>query len=267
MIRLAIRTPSEHAEQVLAALLERAPAGLEQVDRERFTEYAVYGTGSVLADLGRGSGELAGAPIVVSEQDVPGDWAEHWKRFHRPAVIGDRLYVRPPWAPAPVRGALQDLVIEPGQAFGTGSHSTTRLSLELLLALPADGSFADLGCGSGILAIAAAKLGFGPVVAVDSDPLAVEATVANARRNAVALARVELADLRTDELSAANTVAANLTQPLLLRLAERFAGRASALIVSGLLDQQAGEVANAFAPLRMSRRLTREGWTALLLER
>ena len=92
-------------------------------------------------------------------------------------------------------GAI-DLVVDPGQAFGTGSHPTTRLSLELLLELEPRGSLADLGCGSGVLAIAAAKLGFGPVTAIDHEPAALEATRDNAAANGVVLDRIERRDLR-----------------------------------------------------------------------
>jgi ribosomal protein L11 methyltransferase len=133
-----------------------------------------------------------------------------------------------------------------------------------MLALEPEGSFADLGCGSGVLAIAAAKLGFAPVAAFDSDAAAVEATRANARQNAVTLERVERWDLRRDSPPQAQTVAANLMRPLLLQLAPRLA-RPDALILSGLLDDEADEVAAAFAPLRERRRMSNKGWTALSL--
>jgi ribosomal protein L11 methyltransferase len=115
-----------------------------------------------------------------------------------------------------------------------------------------------------VLAIAAAKLGFEPVAAFDSDAAAIAATRANARDNAVALDRAERWDLRRDAPPAARTVAANLMRPLLLQLAARLE-RPDALIASGLLDDEADEVAAAFAPLRERRRLSDKGWTALLL--
>ena len=110
-------------------------------------------------------------------------------------LVADRIYVRPPWE-QPV-GAEIDLEIDPGRAFGTGSHSTTRLCLALLVEVEPGGSAVDLGCGSGVLAIAAARLGFGPVTALDADPLAVEATGAErARSTASSLDRVGRANLR-----------------------------------------------------------------------
>ena len=227
-------------------------------------EYALYGAPGELPSLPEGEADIGGRRVSVRGEEVPDDWAERWKRFHVPVLIGGRLYVRPPWEQPAVRPGVAEIVIDPGRAFGTGAHPTTRLCLELLLELEPRGSFADLGCGSGVLAIAAAKLGFQPVMAFDSDAGAVDATRANARDNAATLDRVERWDLRRDSPPPAQTVAANLMRPLLLQLAPRIE-TPDALIVSGLLDDEAAEVAAAFAPLRERRRLSDKGWTALLL--
>lgn len=202
----------------------------------------------------------------VSGEEVPDDWAERWKRFHAPVLVGGRLWVRPPWEQAAIRPGAIDLVIDPGQAFGTGSHPTTRLCLELLLDVEAHGSFADLGCGSGVLAIAASRLGFDPVAAFDSDRAAIEATLVNARENAVTLDRIERYDLRDEPPPSADVMAANLMRPLLLRVAEQMAAPPRTLLLSGVLDEEADEVAAAFAPLRERRRLSDRGWTALRLD-
>ena len=265
MIRLSIRADPGDAEQVNAALLEIAPAGIEQRDGDGFVEFAVYGAPGELPTLPEGEAEIGGARVSVRGEQVPDDWAERWKRFHAPVLVGGVLYVRPPWEEPAVRPGVREVVIDPGQAFGTGGHPTTRLCLELMLELEPRGSFADLGCGSGVLAIAAAKLGFAPVSAYDADRAAVESTVFNARANGVALDRVERLDLRSQPAPAADVVTANLMRPLLLRVAERVSNRPAALIVSGLLDHEADEVASAFAPLRERRRLTDKGWSALLL--
>ncbi len=250
---------------MLAALLELAPGGVEQVDGEGFVEYALYGAPGELPSFPPGEASVGGVAVSVSGEPVADDWAERWKQFHEPVMVGDRLYVRPPWAAA--RPETLDIVVDPGQAFGTGTHPTTRLTLELMLELEPNGSFADLGCGSGVLAIAAARLGFRPVTAVDNEEAALEATQANAAASGVSLDRVQRMDLRSARPPAAETIAANLMRPLLLRLATVMEDRPKALIVSGLLDDEADEVAAAFAPLETRRRLTSGGWSALLLSR
>lgn len=292
MIRLAIRAPVASAERVLAAVLELAPGGVEQVDGEGFVEYAIYGAAGELPALPRGEAELAGVRVAVSGEDVGEDWEKRWKRFHTGVVVGERLALRPPWEDRVERAGVHDLVIDPGQPFGTGSHPTTRLCLELLLELAAGGSpvdppawgplvdppvrgpladpparrsLADLGCGSGVLAIAAAKLGFGDCAALDSERAAIEATAAAALANGVEIRRIERFDLRQQPAPWAEVWIANLTRPLLLAVAALMREPPADLIVSGLLEQEADEVADAFAPLVERRRRSLDGWSALLL--
>ena len=156
--------------------------------------------------------------------------------------------------------------MDPGQAFGTGAHATTRLCLELLLEVEPRGSLADLGCGSGVLALAAARLGFAPVVALDHEAAAVEATLANARgQRRRARRRASAATSASEPMPAADVVAANLMRPLLLRVAALMDTPPRVLLLSGLLEGEEDEVAAAFAPLRERRRLTAQGWSALLL--
>ena len=238
---------------------------MEQVDGDGFVEYAVYGAPGELPSLAEGQAEVAGVRVRVSGEEVPADWEERWKRFHVPVLVGGRIWVRPPWEQPALRPGSVDLVIDPGEAFGTGAHPTTRLCLELLLELEPQGSLAELGCGSGVLAIAAAKLGFQPVTALDSDRAAVAATLANAAANGVALERVARFDLRSKPPPAAQVVTANLMRPLLLRVAELMTEPPRALIASGLLDHEADEVASRFRGLQERARLSERGWTALLL--
>lgn len=269
MIRLALRVDRAHAEVALAELLELAPSGVEEVDHGAEVEYAVYGAPGELPELPDLEAAVGGALVSVTTSELPDDWTERWKEFHKPLVLGDRLAVRPPWVDP--LGVGVELVIDPAQAFGTGSHATTRLCLELLLALadgdPARGPVADVGCGSGVLAIAAAKLGYGPVAAVDYDPLSVDATRENAVVNDVEL-DVSRGDLRTDAMPVAPIVLANLLRPLLLEYADKLTDPPRALIASGLLVHEADEIAAAFERrhgLRERDRRELGEWAALLL--
>jgi ribosomal protein L11 methyltransferase len=161
-------------------------------------------------------------------RDVDAGWREAWKNFHRPLRVGE-LWVGPPWE-SPDDGSVP-VVIDPGQAFGTGAHPTTRLCLEHLLG-HAPASLLDVGCGSGVLSIAAAKLGYKPVVSLDLDEAAVEATRANAEVNGVDL-EVYLADALADRLPPAGLVLANIAVAPVEQLASRL--EASELIASGYL--------------------------------
>jgi ribosomal protein L11 methyltransferase len=221
MIRLAVRVHRLQAELVLAELLELAPSGVEEVAiGTDVVEYAVYGAPGELPDLPDLQAAAGGALVDVRTEEIADDWSERWRAFHRPLVLGDRLTVRPPWEPPGEAGL--DVVIDPGQAFGTGAHATTRLCLELMLQRGSDGgSFVDVGCGSGVLAIVAAKLGFDPVIALDYDPAAVAATEENAGRNGVALV-ARLFDLRREQVLDGDLVVANvLAGPLVTRIASR----------------------------------------------
>lgn len=266
MIRLAVRVARDQAELALAELLALAPSGVEEVDvSPEVVEYAIYGAEGEIPDLGAIDAAVGGALVEVATSRVADDWPDRWRDFHRPVRIG-ALALRAPWH-EPQGGV--EVVIDPGRAFGTGAHATTRLCLELLQELPApdgDAAVADLGCGSGVLAIAAAKLGWGPVDGYDHEAESVEATAANAAANGVAVAAHRW-DLRRDPIPQAPLVLANLLRPLLLELAGRLARPPRALVASGLLDHEADEVAAAFARrgMREADRRESDGWAALLL--
>jgi ribosomal protein L11 methyltransferase len=275
VIRLAVRVRRADAEIVLAELLELAPAGVEEVDDGDVVEYAVYGAPGELPALPDLCAAAGGALVEVTTSEIADDWSQRWRDFHRPIEIAGRLRVRPPWIEAKTGPpALEDIVIDPGQAFGTGAHHTTRLCLELLCALEGrvgiGSPLVDAGCGSGVLAIAAVRLGFAPVRAFDFDPLAVDATRDNAVVNAVTL-HVDRLDLRACRVPSAPTVVANLLRPLLLRVAaDGFDGEPPrTLIASGLLAHEGDEIAAAFARhgLRESERRAGGEWVALRLTR
>jgi ribosomal protein L11 methyltransferase len=234
------------------------------VDGKGYVEFALYGAPGELPDLPPGPARIGTTPVHVWTTRVDDDWSTRWRQFHQPTQIG-QVHVRAPWHSSPKDGI--DVVIDPGQAFGTGAHATTRLCLELLQELPAGGPLADLGCGSGVLAIAAAKLGFAPVSAFDHELAAIEATSENARANAVTLERVDRLDLRDAAAPVERVTVANLVGPLLVRVAELLPEQPETLIVSGLLEGEEEEVATAFAPMRQRRRLRLQGWSALLLTR
>lgn len=272
MIRLAIRVRVQDAEIALAELLELAPGGVEEVSHPAdpdFVEYAIYGAPGELPELPDLEAAAGDALVEISTREVADDWADRWRAFHRPVRVAERLHVRPPWEPADEDGLL-DIVIDPGQAFGTGGHHTTRLCLELLLDLDPSGPFVDLGCGSGVLAIAAAKLGWSPVLGVDHEAESVDATRENAEVNGVEV-QAQRGDLRGAPAPTARTVVANLVRPLLLAVAQQgFDGEPpQAFVASGLLRHEADEVAAAFGAhgLVERRRLSSGEWTALLLVR
>jgi ribosomal protein L11 methyltransferase len=266
MIRLGVRVRRDQAELVLAELLELAPGGVEERDDGDVVEYAVYGAPGELPELPALRAAAVDALGEVATTEIADDWDERWKAFHAPVEVG-RLLVRPPWEP-PRQGFI-DVVIDPAQAFGTGAHPTTRLCLELLLELEPGGALVDIGCGSGVLAIAAARLGWAPVVAIDHDREAVRATAENAAANGVAIEAHRHDLLRDGPAPSAATTLANLLRPLLLRVAaDGFAEPApEVLIASGLLVHEADEVAAAFARhgLGEAERRRDGEWVALQL--
>jgi ribosomal protein L11 methyltransferase len=268
VIRLGLRVRREHAGVVLAELLELAPNGVEEADAGELVEFALYGAPGELPELPALRAAAGDALCEVATERLPDDWFDGWKRFHAPVVIGERLWVRPPWAPAPASAGQLDIVIDPGQAFGTGSHDTTRACLELMLGLPPAGSFADLGCGSGVLAIAAARLGWAPVRALDLEPEAVRAARANSRANRADV-EVRRFDLRREPPPPADTIAANLLRPLLLDLATGLSRPPRHLVAGGVLRDEADEVADAFGRRGLRERERRETgeWATILLER
>jgi len=295
VIRLAVRVQREQAELVLAELLELAPAGVEEVQLGAETiEYAVYGAPGELPSLPDLKAAAGDALVDISTSHTADDWPERWKSFHRPILIeaprppggGGRevpdLFVRPPWEPASARrGApLEEIVIDPGQAFGTGAHASTRLCLELLLELAAlerpAGPLLDVGTGSGVLAIAAARLGFGPVLGLDHERESVEAALENAAANRVSV-EVRRLDLLSEALpsmaaedarSRPIVVTANLLRPLLLELAKTMPRAPAHLLAGGLLADEVAEVTSAFERrLGLRRRAERQsaGWAAVWL--
>jgi ribosomal protein L11 methyltransferase len=286
MIRLAVRVSRAQAELVLAELLELTPCGVEEVDLgPGGVEYAVYGAPGELPGLPDVQALAGDALVEISTSEVADDWQERWRTFHRPVLVPapaggavPALYVRPPWEPAHARagGDVAEVVIDPGQAFGTGGHDTTRLCLELLLELaahdPGRGAVLDVGTGSGVLAIAAALLGYSPVLGVDNEAESIAAAADNAAANGVSPG-LERLDLRREELPAiypGTIVLANLLRPLLLELPRALPARPAHLIAGGLLAEEAGPVSETLCEelaLGECEHLSAGGWAALWLAR
>jgi ribosomal protein L11 methyltransferase len=222
-------------EAELALLLHIFPEGVEELDGA----FAVY------ADE---------PPIgfdVVEAEDVADGWEDAWRQFHHGVVVGG-LWVGPPWEEHPA-GTIP-VVIDPGRAFGTGAHPTTRLCLELLQAVEPT-SLLDIGCGSGVLSVAAAALGFSPVGAFDIDEVALEVTRANADANGVGVGVDVLDELRPAELAVMN-IALEVVEGLLPKVPVRRA------ITSGYLARDEPRVPG----WQRVARAIRDGWTADLLE-
>jgi ribosomal protein L11 methyltransferase len=225
-------------------MLELFPEGFEEVDAGGALELAAYTNAA-------GEERLWQAFGGVRTTEVDEDWEERWRRFHRPQRVGS-LWIGPPWEQPPADATA--VVIDPGRAFGTGGHATTRLCLQLLEA-ERRGSVLDVGCGSGVLSIAACKLGFGPVVAVDFDPQAIEATERNAAANAVAV-EARLADLREASLPPADLALVNISAAALKGLARPL--ETPRAITSGYLVSDDP----ALPGFARERRIELEGWAA-----
>jgi ribosomal protein L11 methyltransferase len=221
-----------------------APGGFEEVEWTDEIELAAYTNGA-----GQVSIEAEFRDVVSTA--VEAGWEERWREFHRPVLAGG-LWIGPPWEAAPEPGDA--VVIDPGRAFGTGAHPTTRACIELL-AVQERGSALDAGCGSGVIAVAACRLGFRPVCAADADPVAVEIARKNAARNGVAV-DVRALDVLRDALPVVDVVVANIE----LAAVEALLARHSAplAITSGYL---AGETPRA-PGWRLGATLELEGWAA-----
>lgn len=243
-----MRVRGDGAEDARAVFVELFPEGFEEAERPDGLELAAY-TGS------HGEEALRRAFDAVDRAPVEPGWEDRWREFHRPVSIG-RLWVGPPWEPVPAGAAA--VVIDPGRAFGTGAHPTTRLCLELLQELET-GSVLDVGCGSGVLAIAAARLGFDPVVAVDVDPAAVAATRRNAGRNGVRVVAERVED--RSPLPPARIALANISLDVVRALPARL--DVDAIVSSGYL---AAERPQLDGYVSVERRAL-DGWAADVHER
>lgn len=257
--RCRLQVSADRYETTVAMLLELPMVGWQE-------ERADGGASSIVTfwmpddDGGVALDEARMALTPLGElccEPEPGGWLQEWRRFHRPVTVAG-VVVRPPWWP-PVPGAL-DMQIEAGMAFGTGSHVTTRLCLATLAAVPPGerGELLDAGTGSGVLALAAVRLGYASVRGFDNDAEAIAQAAANARRNGLRLElRVAGVDDQAVLLPANGTLVANITLSAVEVLGRRCAAALAAgeaaphrVILSGLLEDQAAAAVAAFRGYR-----------------
>jgi ribosomal protein L11 methyltransferase len=264
MREVVLTVRPEELEEVLDRLLPLLPQGVHETPAPgRAVALSVFGPCPPLAELEAAAGA---ALLGAREGEAPEDPAERRLALiaARPPTSG--VAVRPSGAPAPEGDALDVVIDSPDGAFGAGTHPTTAMCLELLMGLEPRGAFADLGCGTGVLAITAALRGWRPVLAVDHEALGVEATEANARRNRVELGVVH-ADLLELEPPPAATIAANVPPAVHAHIAATLPAEVRSVIVSGVAEEALEETAAAYRGLRVARTLAQRGWAAALLVR
>jgi ribosomal protein L11 methyltransferase len=259
--RVALTLRGDDVEDVLDVLMPLFPQGVYQRELEDgCAEVAFYG------DV---PPELDALPVLArEEEEVPDGREERRRRAGQVWEIAGRLRVRAPSDP-PAAAGVCEVVVEPTiGGFGSGAHPTTRMTLELLLGLEPGGGFADLGCGGGVVAIAAAKLGWDPVFGVDVEGRAVDATRHNAASNGVEIQAVQ-ADLREVPPPPAGTLAGNMPLYVHERVAPTLDPMTRHVIASGIVNDSAPAIVALYGAAGLSERARRseKGWVAIWLAR
>jgi ribosomal protein L11 methyltransferase len=283
-LQLSLRTDPSALDAVSNFLIERGSPGvvIKKNEVQAYFAYSAEGS-SVRRDVQRFLRGIRGIYPEVSERDLcwrvvkDRNWNRAWRRFFTPQRIGRMFWVTPPWTKPPSFNRRQVIVIEPGMAFGTGSHATTRGCLEFIekVALSLNGrpiTALDVGTGSGILAIAMAKLGVEKIIALDNDPVALKVArgnvCANGVQDQIVLSRSNLIQVRRSF----PIVVANLTAETILEVAaalERRVARRGYLILSGILRPKAIDVLRYFHSkgFRIVDRKGEKEWMTLFLRR
>jgi ribosomal protein L11 methyltransferase len=265
VLELTLRVASGEAEEVLDAVLPALPGGVhirEDGDRVEMTVTAAPGTPGE-DELRR----LAGSNLIeLSAAEASDDWRERRLARYKPLIVAGRFLMRPEWAPPGEDPELIEIVLEQSPAFGTGLHPTTQACLAVLAEMEPAGSIADLGCGSGVLSIAAAKLGWPTVVAVDIDPNSVEIARGNAKRNGVRI-DVRQLEVASEPAPEADTVVANVPPQVHIALAQRIESVPSTLIASGFKPDEIPGVAEAWEAhgMRVTDEVRANEWSVLVM--
>lgn len=209
---------------------------------------------------------------ITLDSCVKEDWINNWKKYFHPIPVGEKLLIRPLWEEQCDPQGRIVLDLEPGLAFGTGTHETTRLCLELLEKYMVPGcDFLDMGCGSGILSVAALLLGAKSAVGVDIDPLAVKTAVENANTNHVGEKFTGICGNLAEKVTGKfQVVAANIVADIVILLskdAPRFLEKDSVYLISGIIDTREQDVLDAIgATFQVLERREEKGWIAMALK-
>ncbi len=267
MREISLRVGAADVEDVLDAVLPVLPGGLHlETDGEAVALKILKSSGTPAEEELRA---LAGSRLLDSSSaEVPDDWRERRVSRYQPLVVGERFLIRPDWAPRGADADLLEIVLEQSSAFGTGVHPTTQACLAMLAEVEPGGSFSDYGCGSGVLSIAAARLGWAPIVAVDVSEATVAAARRNAARNGVEV-DVRLLDLTTETPPPAETIVANIPPEIHAALTERLERPPGLAIVSGFRPDDIALVAAAWGAhgLQLADEVRANEWSVLVMRR
>ena len=269
----------DDSDETSALLFDLGAEGVEERDETTLVKNAVSGKVTLVAafstreDADAAIAELDAALSPRYEEVVGDAWRDAWKEHYKPYAIAEGLVVRPPWEPYEAKPGEKVLELEPGRAFGTGLHETTRLVARAIRAHAGEVTgklVIDVGCGSGILALAALALGAARAIAIDNDPEAIDVTRENAARNALS----ERVDASTTDVAALDLVAplvlANIEARVLIPMAADLKKRVAPgglLLLSGILVPQKDDVRAAYADMELLDAPALGEWVLLALRK
>jgi ribosomal protein L11 methyltransferase len=283
-LQLSFKAPPPALDTISNFLIERGSPGVV-LERDEVRAFFVRSrkASALKRDIRRFIRGIGGIYPGIGEQPLRWttlrnkDWNKSWRRFFVPQKIGKTFWVTPPWIDSPESRRRRTITIEPGMAFGTGTHPTTRCCLEFVEEAAdslngSDKTALDVGTGSGILAIALAKMGISKVLAIDNDPVALKAAQVNVRRNRVekivVLSHSGLGRVK----KSFSIVVANLTAETIIDFCSILKNKVSPhgyLILSGIFKPKAGEVLRYFcpSPFMLSRQIHQKEWATFLLRK